>query len=57
MRQVKSDTLFVDENRLEKLLHLLDVAACKNNQAAHLKLFYELAPEIKKPHHQLMTGF
>lgn len=51
-----NDKLFVSEKTLRKLLRLIEQIACKNDKDEHVKLLYQLAPEIKTSHRQLTVG-
>lgn len=51
-----NDKLVVSETKLKQLLNLIEKIAHKNDKNEHLKLLYQLAPEIKMPHSQIATG-
>jgi hypothetical protein len=51
-----TDKLVLSESKLEQLLALIEKVACKNDKNEHIKLLYQLAPEIKAPHSELATG-
>lgn len=51
-----NDKLVVSESKLRQLLAMIEKVARKNDKNEHIKLLYQLAPEIKTPHSKLATG-
>lgn len=52
-----NDKLVVSESKLKQLLVMIETVARKNDKSEHIKLLYQLAPEIKTPHSKLATGY
>jgi|GEM_PF-6058005 len=51
-----NDKLVVSETKLKQLLSLIEKIACKNDKDEHIKLLYQVAPEVKTPYTDLTPG-